>query len=99
MDNPKNAVLTALRGVIDPEVGLDIVTMGLVYDLAITPDEVRVAFTLTTRGCPMGETLFGMAWEALEGIAGGRRVRLELVWDPPWSPLMISPEGREFLGV
>lgn len=99
MDHDKNAILTALRAVIDPEVGLDIVTMGLVYGLEISPDEISVAFTLTTPGCPMGATITSMAQESLENIAGGRRVRLELVWDPSWNPRMISAEGREALGV
>jgi metal-sulfur cluster biosynthetic enzyme len=94
MDNSKNAVLMALRNVIDPEVGLDIVTMGLVYDLHITPDEIIVALTLTTRGCPLGATITSMAQESLEGVAGPRRVWLELVWDPPWDPQMLSTEGR-----
>lgn len=98
MDNAKPAVLTALRRVIDPEVGLDIVTMGLVYGLSITPEEIVVAFTLTTPGCPMGETMSRMATEAVEGAAGSRRVRLELVWEPAWDPRMITAEGREFLG-
>lgn len=88
----------ALRNVIDPEVGLDIVTMGLVYGLEISPDEIAVAFTLTTRGCPMGATITSMAKESLEGVAGRRRVRLELVWEPSWNPKMISAEGRAFLG-
>lgn len=98
MDNVKNAVLMALRNVIDPEVGLDIVTMGLVYDIRITPDEIVLALTLTTRGCPMGASISSMAQESLEGVAGRRRVRLKLVWDPPWDPQMLSAEGREALG-
>lgn len=98
MDNAKNAVLTALRSVIDPEVGLDIVAMGLVYDIRITPDEIILALTLTTRGCPLGATITSMAQESLEGVAGSRRVRLQLVWDPPWDPRMLSAEGREALG-
>jgi len=98
MDNPTNAVLMALRNVIDPEVGLDIVTMGLLYGLRITPDEIIATLTLTTRGCPMGATITSMAQESLDGIAGERRVHLQLVWDPPWSPQMLSSEGREALG-
>lgn len=99
MDGAKISVLEALRGVIDPEVGLDIVSMGLVYGLRVTPDDIVLAFTLTTSGCPMGESIARMARQSLEAVAGPRRVRLELVWDPPWDPRMISAEGREALGV
>jgi len=91
-------LLSALRNVVDPEVGLDIVTMGLVYGVEVSCDEIRVTMTLTTPGCPIGQTLIGMAYEALGRVAGSRRVRLELAWDPPWSPAMISAEGRRFLG-
>ena len=99
MDNAKNAVLMALRNVVDPEVGLDIVTMGLVYGLEITPDAIRLTFTLTTQGCPLGETIIRMTQQALEGIAGTRQVRLDMAWDPPWDPRMLSDEGRRALGV
>ena len=97
MDAAKRVTLMALRSVIDPEVGLDIVSMGLVYGLELTPETVRVRMTLTSRGCPMGEVLTGMAAEALSGVSGGRAVDLQLVWSPPWSPEMISQEGRAAL--
>jgi metal-sulfur cluster biosynthetic enzyme len=97
MDPAKRVTLMALRSVIDPEVGLDIVSMGLIYALDLLPDAVRVRMTLTTRGCPMGEVLTGMAAEALAGVAGDRRVDLQLVWSPPWSPEMIAPEARAAL--
>ncbi|MDE1976689.1 MAG: metal-sulfur cluster assembly factor [Elusimicrobia bacterium] len=97
MDNLKQAVLFALATVIDPEVGLDMVAMGLIYGVDISPAEIRVAFTLTSRGCPMGEAISGMAQEALEGVAGKRRVALIPVWDPPWNPAMISAAGRQAL--
>lgn len=99
MDDAKKAVLTALRGVIDPEVGLDIVAMGLVYGLRITPDEIDLELTLTTPGCPMGESITTMARESLLEVAGSRQVRLVLVWDPPWGPQMLSAESREALGM
>ncbi|MDE2038443.1 MAG: metal-sulfur cluster assembly factor [Elusimicrobia bacterium] len=99
MENLKRAVLMALKNVVDPEVGLDIVTMGLVYDIAINEAGIRVALTLTSRGCPLGETIGSMARESLDGIAGGRAVTLALVWDPPWSPHMITSEGREALRI
>lgn len=97
MDDDRFKVLMALRGVVDPEVGLDIVTMGLVYGLSITPEEIELTFTLTTEGCPMGEVISRMTRAALERAAGGRRVRLVLAWDPPWDPRMITEEARRAL--
>ncbi|MDE2491378.1 MAG: metal-sulfur cluster assembly factor [Elusimicrobia bacterium] len=97
MDRDKLAVLTALRAVVDPEVGLDIVNMGLLYGLELTPARITARLTLTSRGCPLGETILGMAQDALEGVAGEREVRLVLSWDPPWSPRMLSEAGRRYL--
>ncbi|MDE2313581.1 MAG: metal-sulfur cluster assembly factor [Elusimicrobia bacterium] len=97
MDSLKQAALFALRAVVDPEVGLDVVSMGLIYGIDTSKEELRVAFTLTSRGCPLGATISGMAQQALEGVAGSRRVTLVPVWDPPWSPAMISEEGRRAL--
>lgn len=97
MDSTRQCVLTALRSVVDPEVGLDIVSMGLVYGLEVTPEELRVRLSLTTPGCPLGGAILGMARQALEGVAGAHRVRLEVVWDPPWDPRMLSRESQEAL--
>ncbi len=97
MDADKRAALMALNSVIDPEVGLDVVTMGLLYGLDVTPASVDVRLTLTSQGCPLGPTIIKMAREALEGIAGDRAVNIELDWTPPWSPAMLSQEGRRQL--
>lgn len=97
MDIGKRAALIALGSVIDPEVGLDIVTMGLVYWLDVTKKKITVRLSLTSQGCPLGPTILKMAQEALEGVAGDREVDLDLRWDPPWSPAMLSEEGREQL--
>ena len=97
MDIAKRAALIALGSVIDPEVGLDVVNMGLVYGLEVTLERLDVRLTLTSQGCPLGPTIVRMAQEALEGVAGDRTVGVELRWDPPWSPAMLSAEGREQL--
>lgn len=90
----RDAILAALATVIDPEVGLDVVSLGLIYDLDISPEEVRVGMTLTTPGCPLGEIIQTLVTTAVRAAAPGRTVRVERRWDPPWSPAMLLPGVR-----
>lgn len=87
-------VLEALRQVIDPELGCNIVDLGLVYGAEITGDKVHVTMTLTTPGCPMHESISQGAQIAVLGIDGVTDAEVELVWDPPWDPLMMTEQGR-----
>ena len=88
------AVLDALRQVVDPEIGLNIVDLGLIYDVAITGTRVRVRMTLTSPGCPMGESLRAGAELALSNLDGVTDAEVELVFDPPWTPACINPAVR-----
>ena len=91
----------ALHDVIDPEIGLDIVSLGLVYDIREERETLLVTMTLTTPGCPASESLSAMAGEAL-AHAGSRdidSVVIRLVWDPPWNPSMIDEQASSMLGV
>jgi metal-sulfur cluster biosynthetic enzyme len=83
-------VLNALRQVLDPEIGMSIVDLGLIYNVAITGSTVRVAMTLTSAGCPMGDSIRGGAEMALLNLEDVTDAQVELVFDPPWHPAMIS---------
>ena len=86
----RTAVLQRLGWIMDPELGLDIVTLGLIYGVTITGTTIRVTMTLTTRGCPLHEIITTAVHDALQWMEGVDRVDLEIVWDPPWHPAMID---------
>ncbi len=92
-------ILQALRGVNDPEVGVNIVDLGLIYSVEIHGDAARIVMTMTTPACPMHSYLTEEVREAiLSRHEEVESVNVELVWDPPWSPQMISETGKRQLG-
>lgn len=90
-------ITEALRQVIDPEVGLNIVDMGLIYGIEMNDGAVTIRMTLTTQGCPMSAYMDQEVKGVLGGLEGIRDVQVDLVWDPPWSPDRIKPEALEAL--
>ena len=95
------AVRDALSQVYDPELGLDIVSLGLVYDLRAEDDTVVIEMTLTTPGCPVSENLPDQAALAAAdalGPGGPARVDLRVVWDPPWTPERLTADAATRLG-
>jgi len=93
------AVLDCLRQVMDPEVGLSVVDLGLVYQAEHGDQGITVALTLTTRACPLGEMIVEEARALLEQrFPDAPRIAVGLVWSPPWSPDRITSAGLERLG-
>ena len=91
-------ILDCLQEVMDPEIGLSVVDLGLVYR-AERGEGIEVALTLTTRACPLGEMIVEDARGRLErGFPDAPRIAVNLVWSPPWSPDLITARGRELLG-
>ena len=91
-------LISALRTVDDPELGIDVVSLGLVYEARRVGDQAHVVMTMTTPACPLGEVIIGDAVVALETrVPGVRHADVELVFDPPWSPERMSPEAKEHL--
>ncbi len=90
---------TVLRRVKDPELNLNIVDLGLVYEIEVREGkDVHVEMTLTSPGCPAGPEIMSDAQRAIEGMEGVGTVDIELVWTPYWTPERIDPRLRAFLG-
>jgi metal-sulfur cluster biosynthetic enzyme len=94
----KEEVFDALKQVYDPEIPVDVINLGLVYDVFIDGGRVAVKMTTTASGCPVGNYIALQAKRALEKLEGIKEVEVELVYDPPWHESMISEEGRRMLG-
>jgi metal-sulfur cluster biosynthetic enzyme len=92
-------VLQLLCQVIDPEIGCNIVDLGLVYKIEIDGGAVVVTMTLTTPGCPMHDSIAAGVQYAVESLPGVESALVNIVWEPPWDPSMMTPLGREHLGV
>jgi metal-sulfur cluster biosynthetic enzyme len=91
-------VLENLKGVIDPELGLNIVDLGLVYDIDVEDGKATVTMTLTSPGCPAGGMIMSGAQEAAGRAEGVDEAEVKLVWKPFWTPERIDPEVRAALG-
>ena len=94
----KQQVFDALKQVYDPEIPVDVVNLGLVYEVAVDGDRVGVKMTTTASGCPVGNYIVAQAKRAIGRLEGVKEIDVELVYDPPWQESMISEEGKRLLG-
>jgi metal-sulfur cluster biosynthetic enzyme len=95
----RDEILDALRDVIDPEIGINVVDLGLVYEADATDGDVRVVMTMTTPACPLGESMAEEARASIQRhVRGVRSVSVDLVSEPRWRPELMSSAARERLG-
>ncbi len=92
-------VWDALKQVIDPEIGLSIVDLGLVYSVEVKDNEIKVKMTLTNPACPLQSYLKAQVEEAISKIPEVKKVAVELIFEPAWTPERMSPEARKKLGI
>ena len=95
----EDEILESLRDVYDPEIPVNIVDLGLVYGVSISEQDVEVTMTLTFAGCGMGPYIAQQAEWRLAEIDGIEDINVDLVFDPPWNPEMITEEGKRLLGL
>ena len=95
----KEEVYEALQTCYDPEIPVNIVDLGLIYDVAINDDNVAVKMTLTAPGCGMGGIIANQAREKILDLPGVKDATVDLVWDPPWDPSRMSEEAKQRLGI
>mgnify|MGYP001552054266 FL=1 len=98
-DKKCELALFALMDVLDPEIGLNVVDLGLIYRIDFNEDSgnILIIMTLTTQFCPMGESIRDNVKQTLESIFDGCAVNVDVIFDPPWSMELISEDGRKFL--
>ena len=95
----EDRIYELLQTVIDPEVNINIIDMGLVYDIKIEDNTIDVAMTLSAKGCPLGDTIMEAAENAVKSEFAEYKININLVWEPEWNPSLISEEGKRQLGM
>jgi metal-sulfur cluster biosynthetic enzyme len=94
----KLQVREALKKVIDPEIGINIVDLGLIYEVKVEKNVAYIRMTLTVPGCPLVNMLTKQTEQAARSVEGIKDVKVELTWDPPWNPKMMSEDAKRKLG-
>ncbi len=99
MSVSRERVMDLLYNCYDPEIPVNIVDLGLVYDVQVNDDRVNVKMTLTAPGCPAHTQITQEIQQQLESLEGVREVNVEIVWEPPWNPSMMSTAAKQKLGI
>jgi metal-sulfur cluster biosynthetic enzyme len=95
----KEKIIDALKGVLDPELNINVVDLGLIYDVEVTETaDVVITMSLTTPGCPLHDSITSGVRYCVEGLEETKKVEVNLVWEPAWSPDKMTPEGLKLLG-
>ncbi len=95
----EDAVFEAIKEIIDPEVGINIVDMGLIYGVDVEADTVNVTMTLTSPGCPAGGQIVNGTQHVTQQLEGIEEVNINVVWTPRWTPEMMTEEAKDELGI
>lgn len=95
----KEEILNSLQAVSDPEIGMDIVNLGLVYDVQINGDKVYIKMTMTAPTCPVTPWILAEAQRVVENLEGVEAADVELVWEPPWNPSLMTDYAKEQLNM
>jgi metal-sulfur cluster biosynthetic enzyme len=99
MSESVDKVYAELKQVFDPEIPVNIVDLGLVYDVQVEGSTCNVTMTLTSQACPEAKTIPDVVRRRCNTVEGIEEVHVAVVWEPPWTPQRISPEGRQILGI
>ncbi len=94
----KDEVTQALKKVYDPELGINVVDLGLIYDIVVKGEQVSVKMTLTTQGCPLHDSIARGVKTAVGALPGVKEVDVDLVWEPAWTPDRMTEAARKELG-
>jgi FeS assembly SUF system protein len=95
----KDEIVTVLKDCYDPEIPINIWDLGLVYDINVENENVGIKMTLTAPGCMMGGMIAEEVKAKIKAMAGVKDAKVELVWDPPWTPDKMSPEAKAQMGI
>lgn len=95
----EESVLEKIKEIIDPEIGINIVDMGLIYEVDIDDTTVDIKMTLTSPGCPAGGQIINGAQHVTQQLDGVEEVNIEVVWNPRWTPELMSEEAKDELGI
>jgi FeS assembly SUF system protein len=95
----KNEIVTVLKDCYDPEIPINIWDLGLVYDISIDNENVGIKMTLTAPGCMMGGMIAEEVKAKVKAVSGVKDAKVELVWDPPWTPDRMSEEAKAQMGI